>query len=134
MGMQGGADLFDDVAESPPAPESDFDCLPKTRSETKKKSCRRLCASCHTDEGMCYPTPTALNYNTVSTGRLFQHTSRLITLTSDPLCSEGFRSLRSMYLSSHAVTSRFLKKEKELHFEVDLISQKPCQKEKNTVK
>lgn len=37
MGMQGGADLFDDVAESPPAPESDFDCSPKTRSETKKK-------------------------------------------------------------------------------------------------
>lgn len=33
----GGADLFDDVAESPPAPESDFDRSPKTRSETRKK-------------------------------------------------------------------------------------------------
>lgn len=54
------------------------------------------------------PLPLTFNYDTVSTGRLLQHRSRLITLTSDPLCSEAFRSLRSMYLSSHPATSRFL--------------------------
>lgn len=57
--------------------------------------------------------PLPLNYDVVSTGRLLQHRSRLITLTSDPLCSEAFRSLRSMHLSSHQATSHFLKKKEK---------------------
>lgn len=111
MGTQAGADLFDDVTESPPAPESDFNSLNSGVGQKKVAVASVLPVTLV--KACAIPPPLPLNYNTVSTGRLFQHTSRLIILTSDPLCSKAFRSLRRMYLSSHAVTSQFLKKRKK---------------------
>lgn len=48
MGMQGEGELifFDDVAESPPAPESHFDRSPKNPKRDKKRKEKKVAVAC----------------------------------------------------------------------------------------